>query len=136
LCAALLRLRLPLLSSAMDTVTEAEMAIAMAREGGLGVIHKNLSPQQQATEVARVKKAISFTGRYEEQLQGLATEKKCRGIICGHIHTAEIKLIDDTIYMNDGDWVESMTALVETHDGIWQILEYQKDGSMKVIREY
>jgi hypothetical protein len=38
--------------------------------------------------------------------------------------------------MNDGDWVESMTALVETHDGIWQILEYQKDGSMKVIREY
>jgi len=54
-----LRLRLPLLSSAMDTVTEAEMAIAMAREGGLGVIHKNLSPQQQAAEVARVKKAMT-----------------------------------------------------------------------------
>jgi IMP dehydrogenase len=54
-----LRLRLPLLSSAMDTVTEAEMAIAMAREGGLGVIHKNLSPQQQAAEEARVKKAMT-----------------------------------------------------------------------------
>jgi IMP dehydrogenase len=52
-------LRIPLLSSAMDTVTEAQAAIVMAREGGLGVIHKNLSIDQQANEVHKVKKAES-----------------------------------------------------------------------------
>ncbi|MHB8418905.1 MAG: IMP dehydrogenase [Myxococcales bacterium] len=51
-----LRLRVPLLSAAMDTVTEARTAIAMAEEGGIGVVHKNLSIEEQAREVARVKK--------------------------------------------------------------------------------
>ncbi len=54
-----LELRVPFASSAMDTVTEADTAIAMARVGGLGVIHKNLDPQAQAREVQRVKKAQS-----------------------------------------------------------------------------
>ncbi|MBK8528368.1 MAG: IMP dehydrogenase [Rubrivivax sp.] len=51
-----IRLNLPLVSAAMDTVTEARLAIAIAQEGGIGVVHKNLTPQQQAAEVARVKR--------------------------------------------------------------------------------
>jgi IMP dehydrogenase len=54
-----LRLNIPLLSSAMDTVTEWKTAVTMAREGGLGVVHKNMSPEEQAREVAKVKRAES-----------------------------------------------------------------------------
>ena len=51
-----IRLNLPLVSAAMDTVTEARLAIAIAQEGGIGMVHKNLTPKQQAAEVARVKR--------------------------------------------------------------------------------
>ena len=54
-----IRLNIPLLSAAMDTVTEAKLAIAMAREGGMGVIHKNMTIERQATEVDRVKRSES-----------------------------------------------------------------------------
>jgi hypothetical protein len=54
-------------------------------------------------------------------------------VICGHIHKAEIKEIDGVVYMNDGDWVESCTALVEHHDGRWEIISWTRENDNVVI---
>ena len=54
-----IRLRIPLLSAAMDTVTEARMAIAIARQGGIGILHRNLSIEEQASQVRQVKRSES-----------------------------------------------------------------------------
>jgi UDP-2,3-diacylglucosamine pyrophosphatase LpxH len=72
----------------------------------------------------RVKQAVAFTGRYEQQLQDLARWKKCQGIICGHIHTPADKMIDDIHYLNSGDWVESMTCIVEHLDRTFEVINY------------
>jgi len=74
---------------------------------------------------AKVKKAVSYISDYENQLLGLAEIKNCDGIICGHIHQPALKTIGNLIYMNSGDWVESLTALVEDYEGNWEIVYYQ-----------
>jgi UDP-2,3-diacylglucosamine pyrophosphatase LpxH len=74
----------------------------------------------------RVKKASDFMFQFEKNLAGYCKKRGFDGVICGHIHHAEIKEIDGIIYMNDGDWVESMTALVEHHDGRWEIVTWTK----------
>jgi UDP-2,3-diacylglucosamine pyrophosphatase LpxH len=71
---------------------------------------------------AKVKGAVNFVGRYEEQLQELARSRNCSGILCGHIHTAEDKQIGDIHYLNSGDWVESMTAVIEWESGRFQLV--------------
>lgn len=74
---------------------------------------------------AKVKSAVSFVDRYEELLQNLAAQRKCDGIICGHIHTPEDKQVGDVHYLNSGDWVESLTAIVEHHDGRMELVHHQ-----------
>lgn len=73
---------------------------------------------------ARVKSAVSFVSEYEGQLQKLARRRKCDGIICGHIHTPEDKQVGEIRYLNSGDWVESLTAIVEHEDGRMELVRY------------
>ena len=74
---------------------------------------------------ARVKQAVSFVGKFEDQVAALARERGCVGVICGHIHTAADKRIDGIHYLNSGDWVESLTAIVEHHDGRFELVTYK-----------
>ena len=75
---------------------------------------------------AKVKSAVSFVDRYEELLQNLAHHRKCDGIICGHIHTPEYKQVGAIHYLNSGDWVESLTAIIEHHDGRMELVRYDE----------
>lgn len=75
----------------------------------------------------KVKLAVNFISDFEEKLAELAVAKDANGIICGHIHKAEIKQIGSIQYMNSGDWVESMSALVETHQGEWKLVYYEQN---------
>lgn len=72
----------------------------------------------------KVKNAVEFISNYEHAVVAEARHRKADGVICGHIHTAEIRTIDGIIYCNDGDWVESCTALVEHDDGRLEILRW------------
>ena len=65
----------------------------------------------------RVKSAVSFISRFEGHLRTLALRRGCDGVICGHIHKAEDRPIGEIRYLNSGDWVESLTAVVEEIDG-------------------
>lgn len=80
----------------------------------------------------KVKTAVSYIDQYEVELAKMAKAKKCDGIICGHIHKAESRIIDGIEYLNSGDWVETMSALAEDHDGNWQLIYYSElDFSIK-----
>lgn len=73
---------------------------------------------------AKVKSAVSFVDRYEDLLQDLARLRECDGIICGHIHTPEDKQVGGIHYLNSGDWVESLTAIIEHHDGRMELVRH------------
>jgi UDP-2,3-diacylglucosamine pyrophosphatase LpxH len=72
----------------------------------------------------KVKNAVAFISRFEEIVAHAADSRRVDGVVCGHIHTAEIREIGDVTYYNDGDWVEGCTALVEDYDGRMEILHW------------
>jgi len=75
----------------------------------------------------RVKDAVSYIGRFEALLADEARRRGLDGVVCGHIHKAEIRTIDGVLYCNDGDWVESCSALIERHDGTLEIVHWPAD---------
>lgn len=77
----------------------------------------------------RVKRALNFITAYEDAVASEARRRGLDGVVCGHIHRAEIRMIDGVLYCNDGDWVESCSALVEHMDGRLEIVEWHSTKS-------
>jgi UDP-2,3-diacylglucosamine pyrophosphatase LpxH len=83
----------------------------------------------------RVKKAVEFISHFEEAVVRDAKARNCQGVICGHIHTPDDRMIDGVHYLNDGDWVESCTALVEHKDGTFEILNWNNPRIEQITEE-
>ena len=77
----------------------------------------------------KVKRAVSYVGDFEAALAREARKRGAQGVVCGHIHHAELREIDGILYANDGDWVESLTALVEHGDGRLEIIDWSHRAS-------
>lgn len=73
---------------------------------------------------ARVKEAVSHVSKFEDHIVELARARGCVGAMCGHIHTAADKRLDGIHYLNSGDWVESLTAIVEHWDGRYELVNF------------
>ena len=138
-------LHVPVVSAAMDTVTESEMAIALAREGGVGVLHKNMSIEQQAAEVRRVKRSESgmimdpitllptdtvadaraMMARFsiggipivdkDNVLKGIATNRDLRFQLEGSIPLSEIMTVAPLITAPAGTTLEEAEVILQTH---------------------
>jgi UDP-2,3-diacylglucosamine pyrophosphatase LpxH len=80
----------------------------------------------------RFKNIVNFITDYEKALAREARRRGADGVVCGHIHKAEIKSLDGIMYYNCGDWVESCTALAEHHDGTLEILNWNRPPSVSV----
>lgn len=74
----------------------------------------------------RVKNAVSFISDFESVLVREARRRGYDGVVCGHIHQAAIREVDGLLYCNDGDWVESLTALIETCEGELKIVHWDR----------
>ncbi|MHC4378492.1 MAG: UDP-2,3-diacylglucosamine diphosphatase [Planctomycetota bacterium] len=83
----------------------------------------------------KVKNAVDFIFKFEEMLADHARKSGLDGVVCGHIHQAELKEVHGVLYANDGDWVESCTALVEHFDGRLEILDWPSLMADQLARE-
>ena len=79
----------------------------------------------------KVKNAVQFIDNYEHAVASEARRRGVDGVVCGHIHHAEIRTIDGVLYCNDGDWVESCTALVEDFDGRLRIVHWAEEHARR-----
>ena len=72
----------------------------------------------------KVKNAVNFIGAFEQALAAEAERHGCDGVICGHIHHAEMRELGGVEYVNTGDWVESCTAVAERYDGTLELVRW------------
>ncbi len=78
----------------------------------------------------KVKGAVNYISNFETAVSQMAKQRNVDGMICGHIHRAEIRKINNVLYCNCGDWVESCTALIENHDGSLEILNWTEEFAL------
>lgn len=78
----------------------------------------------------KVKNVVQFISDYEENIVRTLRHEGLDGVICGHIHHAEIKPIDDFLYVNTGDFVESCTAIVEHYDGQLELIHWNRQEAL------
>jgi len=82
----------------------------------------------------KAKSAVKYVTEYEGTLASMARNQDAQGVICGHIHRAEMKMIDGIEYLNCGDWVESCTALVEDFDGKIKLIHFHENDVLRAGR--
>lgn len=80
---------------------------------------------------AHVKSAVSHVSNFEDHIAQLARERSCVGVMCGHIHTPADKMLGNIHYLNSGDWVESLTAIIEEYSGQFRLVDFAS-----FVREY
>ena len=83
----------------------------------------------------KVKRAVSYVSDFEVAVAREARKRGLHGVVCGHIHHAEMRDIDRVLYCNDGDWVESLTALVEHADGRLEIADWSAQRALSAAPE-
>ena len=82
----------------------------------------------------KAKSAVEYIGNYEVALADEARRREVDGVICGHIHTAEMRNMEGILYCNDGDWVESCTALVEHETGKLEIIHWAAERQRRSLK--
>jgi len=102
--------------------------VALIISDGLSAIRRRLGMPYWSLSAYlkyKVKNAVAAIGSFQQAVVREARLRKADGVICGHIHHAEISLVEGLLYCNDGDWVESCTSLVEDDQGVLSIIEWR-----------
>ncbi|MCK6452436.1 MAG: UDP-2,3-diacylglucosamine diphosphatase [Alphaproteobacteria bacterium] len=112
-------------------------SLALAANNALNLARRRLGyPYWSFSAVlkAKVKNAVKYVDDFERALAAEARRRGVDGVVCGHIHKAEIRTVDGVLYCNDGDWVESCTALVESHEGDLSIVHWVSERQFDLHR--
>jgi UDP-2,3-diacylglucosamine pyrophosphatase LpxH len=83
----------------------------------------------------QVKEAVKAIDRFETALADDARARGFDGVVCGHIHHAEMRMVNGVLYLNDGDWVESCTALVEHQDGRLELIDWVARNKLSLLTQ-
>lgn len=102
--------------------------LAMNLNGGVNRVRRMLGRPYWSLSAylkRRVKRAVEFLSSFEKAVAREARRRGADGVICGHVHTPDMRMIDGIEYLNDGDWVESCSALVEHFDGSFELINWR-----------